>query len=78
MTMFAWKWNVPPDEPVIVDGLEYGGHIVLVVAENIDQAREVAIEQSKLLGADHEWIKHAPPQRIALDKPIDLLILQER
>lgn len=80
MTLHAWKFIAPvvddPADVVRVGDMCFEGYAVIVLAENIDEARAVAKTAEVDSPDDLLWIDVVTPERIPLTKARVLAWLQ--
>lgn len=67
--MKLYKFVVPPYEPVLYEGLEFEGLMITVLAESVDQAREIAREYSRQERVSDLWLDFTEPQVLDLNTP---------
>lgn len=77
MTLYAWKFIVPPDRfysmPDPKDG-EFRGCVAVAVAEDEVGARGKLLTYGEEFGIDMRWLQIARVSRLAIDKPATLLV----
>lgn len=67
--MRLYKWLIPVDEPIYIDGYEHRGVVVVVLANDLVEAQKELHEFAQQNKYNADWAVAVPPIEIEINHP---------